>query len=241
MDEIVDINTLFGPLPQSNNDLTVESLVELMQHNGVGRACSLSTLGLLLDPIVGNAVTRGTCADNSALLPVATFNPTRYFGDKAPLQRLKSDGFSMVRFFPTQQGWPIDYAPFRALVTDLRETGLPLMVDVDRHGDITTLGRVLGDSPVPVVLAGVTIAFLAEAVTVLRQSPNWFLETSGLLAPGAIQMAVHVVGAERLLFGTNAPAHPVASVLDTLYVAALSDQQRAQILGANARRILALS
>lgn len=241
MDEIVDINTLFGPLPQSSNDLTVESLLELMQHNGVGRACSLSTLGLLLDPTVGNAVTRGTCADNSALLPVATLNPARYFGDRTPLLRLREDGFAMVRFFPSEQGWPIDFAPFRALVTDLRETRLPLMVDIDRHGDITALGRVLGDSAAPVVLAGVTIGTLAEAVTLLRQNASWHLETSGLLAPGAIQMAVHTVGAERLLFGTNAPAHPVASALDTLNVAALSDQQRGQILGANARRILSLS
>ena len=36
MDEIVDVNTLFGPLPQASNDLTVESLLALMQHNGVG-------------------------------------------------------------------------------------------------------------------------------------------------------------------------------------------------------------
>lgn len=240
MDEIVDINTLFGPLPQSSNDLTVESLLELMQHNGVGRACSLSTLGLLLDPTVGNAVTRATCAENSALLPVATFNPTRYFGDREPLNRIKADGFSLVRFFPTQQGWPIDYAPFHAVLTDLRDLGLTVMVGVSAPGDITALARVLGESPAPVVLADVHIGLLAEAVTVLRRHTHWHIETSNLLAPGAIQMAVHAVGAERILFGTNAPGHPIASALDTLNITALTDQQRAHILGGNARRVLSL-
>jgi predicted TIM-barrel fold metal-dependent hydrolase len=238
MDDIIDVNTLFGPLPQASNDLTVESLLELMRQKGVGRACALSTLGLLLDPATGNAVTRATCAENTPLLPVATFNPTMYFGDREPLTRAKADGFCLIRFFPVQQGWPIDYAPFRALLTDLRDVSLPIMAGVSAPGDITALTRVLDGFPAPVILADVHSGLLSEAIVALREHPNWHLELSRLLAPGAIKAVADTVGAERLLFGTNAPSHPISSALDTLNFAGLSDAQRSQALGGNARRIL---
>lgn len=240
MDDIVDVNTLFGPLPQASNDLTVESLLELMQHNGVGRACTLSTLGLLLDPTVGNAVTRATCTENTSLLPVATLNPMMYFGDKEPLARLKADGFCLVRFFPKHQGWPIEYAPFRSLLSHLRDTDLPVIIGVSAPGDITVLYRMLEGFTAPVILAGVHTTLLSESLIGLREHANWHLELSGLLAPGTIKAVVDGVGAERLLFGTNAPSFPIASALDTLHFAGLTDTQRSQVLGANARRILSL-
>ncbi len=240
MDEIIDVNTLFGPLPQASNDLTVESLLALMQHNGVGRACTLSTLGLLLDPAVGNAVTKATCGENTSLLPVATFNPTMYFGDAALLAAASSDGFRLVRFFPAQQGWPLDFAPFRALIAALRPANLPIMVGVAQSGDITALARILTDYPAPVILADVHAGLLAEAIAALRENPTWHLELSRLLAPGAIQAVATAVGASRLLFGSNAPSHPIASALDTLHFAGVSDADRQQILAANALRVLKL-
>ena len=240
MDDIIDVNTLFGPLPQASNDLTVESLLELMRQKGVGRACALSTLGLLLDPTTGNAVTRATCAENTVLLPTATFNPTMYFGDREPLARAKADGFRLIRFFPTQQGWPIDYAPFRALLADLRDVGLPIMAGVSAPGDITALTRALDGFPMPVIVADAHSGLLSEAIVALREHANWHLETSRLLAPGAIKAVADTVGAERLVFGTNAPSHPIGSALDTLHFSGLSDAQRSQTLSGNAIRILNL-
>src|SRR5258708_27397112 len=103
MDDIIDINTLFGPLPVASSDLSVDTLLQLMQKHKVGTACILSTLGLLLDPTVGNAATRAACGEHPELLPIATLNPTMYFGDSEPILRLKADKFCMVRFFPGDQ------------------------------------------------------------------------------------------------------------------------------------------
>src|SRR5437764_486846 len=124
MDDIVDINTLFGPQPASSVDMPVDALITLMQKHQVGAACTLSTLGLLLDPAVGNAATRAACGEHAELLPVATLNPTLYFGDASGVTRLKEEGFRLVRFFPNAQGWPVDFAPFHAVIQSLRATGL---------------------------------------------------------------------------------------------------------------------
>ena len=238
MDEIVDVNTLFGPLPLASTDLTVDSLLELMQQNGVGTACALSTLGWLLDPAVGNAVTKNICAQNPSLLPVATFNPTMYYGDKTALTQAKADGFRLVRFFPDAQSWPVDFAPFRCLLDDLRETNLPVVVGVCNPGDITQLARVLNEYAPPVILADVHPGLLAESLLGLREHSNWHLEISSLLAPGCLKAVVDAVGAGRLLFGSNAPSHPIISALETLNFAELSEADKQQVLSGNARRIL---
>lgn len=238
MDDIVDINTLFGPLPFASTDLTVDDLLTLMQKHKIASACTLSTLGLLLDPTIGNSATRAACSEHPELLPVATLNPLMYFGDTAAVQRLRADGFRLVRLFPTEQGWPVGFGPFRALLPSLAENGLPLMVNAERPGQITELLAALADYPAPVILAGVEIGTLAEAIVALQQRPNWHVETSRLLGAGCIRYFVDAVGVERLLFGTSAPAQPVAGVLYTLNLAGLPEESRRQVLAGNARRIL---
>ena len=239
MDEIVDVNTLFGPMPFASADMTVDALLALMQKHAVGQAWTLSTLGVLLDATGGNGATRATAAEHAELRPVATFNPTTFFGDAAPLQRLRADGFGMVRFFPCEQNWPVTFAPFPALLEALQPTALPVMIGVSRLGEITALQSILGGYPGPVLLSGVDYTLLAEAISALRRFDHWHLETSQLLAPGCIAQAATATGPERLLFGTGAPAYPIAAALQTLRYAGLSDAHCAQILSGNARRVLA--
>ncbi len=239
MDDIVDINTFFGPLPVASADLSVDNLLELMQRRRVGSACTLSTLGMLLDPGVGNAATRAACSEHKELIPVATLNPILFLGDVVPLQRLKQEGFKLIRFFPETQGWQIRFAPFHALIQNLVSINLPVMIDIGKSGVITDLMAALKGVASPVILSGVDSNNLAEILISLRTFQNWHIEISRLLAPGCIQAVVDAVGSERVLFGTGAPSQPIASVLYSLQYVGLDDAARRNILGANARRILA--
>ena len=239
MPDIIDVNTLFGPLPIASSDLAVETLLELMQKHEVSAAYTLSTLGLLLDPTVGNASTRAACGEHPELRPVATLNPTMHFGDSSALLRLPSEGFAFIRFFPQRQGWPVDFAPFRAMIHCLDEAALPLMIDVCQSGEITRLSDVLENYPGAVLLSGVDTHLLAESIAVMRHRANWYIETSHLLAPGCLKLTADTIGAERLLFGTGAPSQPVASALETLRYSGLSTSAQNAILAGNARRVLA--
>src|SRR5580658_10086368 len=171
MESIVDVNTLFGPLPAASVDLTVEVLLDLMATGGVSSACTLSTLGLLLDSNVGNAATRAACSEYPQLIPTATLNPTAFFGDAAPVQRLQADGFRLVRFFPAVQEWPITYQPFGSLLEILAEFNLPVMVNVIAPGQITALESFVGSYPT-IIFSGVDPVLLPEAIAVLHKKPD---------------------------------------------------------------------
>ena len=238
--DIIDVNTLFGPLPVASVDLAVDALLTLMQTHQVKASCTLSTLGLLLDPAIGNAATRAACAEHPELIPVATLNPTMFFGDTAPLERLSADGFRMIRFFPISQNWPLSYEPFRMLLESLKTSALPIMVDVAHQGDISALVHHMGTYPGAVILSGVDASLLAETLAALRNNANWHVEISHLLSPGSIKLVADSVGAERVLFGTGAPAQALAAAMNTLRYAGLPQPALEKILATNARRILKL-
>ncbi len=240
MDEIIDINTLFGPLPAASTDRAVDSLLAMMDKHHVTAACTLSTLGLLLDPTVGNTATRAACTEHNALIPVATLNPVMYFGDNSPAQKLKDDGFKLVRFFPLIQSWPPNFGPFKELVSTLATSALPIMINIGSLGDITTLESILDSYPSPVILSTVNASHLAETVSALRNHSNWHVDISHLLSPGAIQLIADGVGAERMLFGSGAPSRPIASIVNTLKLSNLTSEQSALVLSGNARRVINL-
>lgn len=238
--DIIDINTMFGPLPIAAVDLSVDDLSALMKKHGIERACTLSTVGLMLDHNAGNAATRAACAENPSLVPVATVNPQVYYGEEGPFTRFATDGFRMVRFFPQVQGWPVDYAPFVHLAQRLEAERLPIMMEISHPGTATRLMNVLAGRQTPVLLAGIDEQTLAEAVILMRQHANVYVETSSLLATGVIKHVVDCVGAERVLYGSGAPSRPMASGLGVLRYVELTDMQRALVLGGNARRLLGI-
>jgi hypothetical protein len=238
MADIIDVNTMFGPLPAAASDLSVDELEGMMRKHGVRACCTLSTVGMLLDHNAGNGATRAACGEHPGLLPVATVNPQTVFGVDGPFARFAADGFKMVRLFPCEQGWPPDYSPCVALAKRLEVEGLPIMVDVDNPGDATRLVRALVSHPAPLILSGVDQSTVAEAVGLMRAHARIYVETSRLVAVGAIQQVVESVGAERVLYGSGAPSRPMASSIGVLRHAQITDDQRERILGQNARDLL---
>lgn len=240
MSEIIDISTLFGPAPAAASDLSVDDLAEMMARHGVAACCTLSTLGILLDPVAGNAATRAAAAEDTRLVPAATYNPLMYFGHDSPAIHPRADGFRLARFFPARQGWPPHFAPFGSILRRLEADGSPAMVDIGGPGMATALMASAGSTPVPIILGGVGEPGLSEALSVLHSHDNVLLETSRLLAIGAIELAVRSVGADRVLFGSGAPTRPMASALAAIQHADIPDRDRELILGENAWRILGL-
>jgi len=73
-------------------------------------------------------------------------------------------------------------------------------------------------------------------IKALRNAPSVFLDTSGsVVDEGVIEMAVRVLGADRLLFGCDGS---LTASVGRIRSASLSDADKRKILGANFERIL---
>ena len=91
------------------------------------------------------------------------------------------------------------------------------------------------------ILAWVRIVWnLLALPALMRAFDNVYIETSTLLATGALKLAVDTVGSERILYGSGAPARPMASGLGVLQRAGITEAQQADVLGGNARKLFGM-
>jgi predicted TIM-barrel fold metal-dependent hydrolase len=240
MADIIDVNAIFGGMPSSACDAGLDSLLQALDEYEITACCALSTIGVLLDHATGNGASKAAAVRSSRLVPVATVNPTRCLSDVAWVAGLASEGYRMLRFFQVHQRWDPDDASFGAVLGALARSPLPIMLEAGDSGCASRMVRAVGDYPGNIVLAGVRAETLAEAIALMRADRRVYVETSDLLAYGAIKAAVAAVGVDRVLFGSGAPVRPVRSALAVARQSGLSDDDLARVLSGNARRSLSL-
>jgi predicted TIM-barrel fold metal-dependent hydrolase len=176
-------------------------------------------------------------AADDELLPVATLNPMQYLDWPSELERALRSGAKALRVYPDQQGWPVESEAFRAIVR--RARNVPLLVPVRSFGDASRIARAT-EGHEQVVLVGAHYSQLGDCLAALERWPQLYLETSRLAHFRAIETITRSVGAERLLFGSGAPAQPVQAALNVVLTAHISDAEKRAILSANATRLFDL-
>jgi len=89
--------------------------------------------------------------------------------------------------------------------------------------------------------SGNTEPYRSQAIDAARHNPNVYLETcSTFRSPGVIEELVEKAGADRVLFGSDTPLMDPRSQIGKIITAAISDADKRQVLGDNARRLLSL-
>jgi hypothetical protein len=238
---ILDGCTLFGPWPQHAADLSVESLLATMAHNGIVRSMATATTGIFYDYRQGNAETlvspssiRNSCFPSRrsirALIPNACRKP----------KRVLPRAFACSAFFRNARAGRCAFAPFRDLLQKCDELGVLVAVTTAHAGDITAIADEVAFTRAPLLLAGVTSRHLGEALSVMKNDPKFYMETTGLLAPGALESVCECIdkGAERLIFASYSPLRYLSTALAPVLSAALSDEDKTLILGGNLKRLL---
>ena len=110
------------------------------------------------------------------------------------------------------------------------------------ESDPTDLAHLAARFPdVPIIVAHLT-AIGCRGVEDIRPYPNLYVDTSGSQAfAGILEYALPRLGADRILFGSDAPGRDFAVQLGRIYGAEMSDADRGKILRGNAKRLLGLS
>ena len=235
--KLADVNTIFGFWPKRNLDLSLNKLLEEMDRHGIEAAVTCSIQGILYNHEEGNAETLRECRRDRCLLPAATIDLRRYPGGKGYVKALAEEGFRALRLFPDQQGWPIDYAPMRAVAEELARVELPLLISNCALGSLTQIADLFKGSGVPVVLMRVNYNSIAEALAVGAANPLVYVDSSLIDTPDGLKVFVRELGSDRLLFGSYAPFHYVGAAAKTLANAEISDAERERIAYSNFMRM----
>jgi len=245
---IVDAHNHLGPtmsfyIPQPD----AASMVALMDRLGVNLAGVSSHLAVGPDNMRGNDLTAAAVRDY----------PGRFFGYAVPNPRYLGDvrgelarcfdvlGLCAIKLHPTMQGYGVLEPACEEVWRFAEERSTFILIHTwegDARCSPGAVGQVAKAHPtVPFLLghSGGTPAGRREAVEVARENPNVYLELCCSLLPRAeVAWMVHEVGAERLLFGTDAPWLDPRIMLGKVALCGLADEQLKLVLGENVLRLL---
>jgi predicted TIM-barrel fold metal-dependent hydrolase len=234
-----DVNTLFGVWPKRPADIALPTLLQRLRDHHITRACTLSAAGIFYDFVEGNAETLAAAAAHPELVPIGTVNPCRWLGCLDEARRLIDQGVKLFRFFPQYQEWHISQAPFRKLLrTVLAPAGVTLVLPAELG--FTTIGDMATDLPNAIIVESFKYAFLSEAIVVMQERPNVYVETHMINSPNWVELLKAEVGVERLIFGSNAPLAYVSAAVAQVEYAPISEAEKSLIFGGNLQRVLGL-
>jgi amidohydrolase family protein len=128
-----------------------------------------------------------------------------------------------------------DQACFGPVLDACSEIRLPVAIDFRRQGDATTFDFAICERypRIPFLIEGVGGYPLHRTVWCLREYPNCFLSTVGLSVFNGVAVLCELVGAGKLIFGSNYPARSAGMALGTVLLAGIDDESRRRIAGGN--------
>lgn len=238
--EVIDGHARIGVQPEDERPLGVAELLDEMERADVAEALCTHFAAVRFDGRAGNQELLGICAQEPRLHPVAVVNPAPYVGVAEEIARCAEQGFVGLRFTPGLQGWVLHSECFRRAIAATAEAGLPAIVELTGPGDASTVAQTMGEMGIPIILANVTYTTLGEAIAALQMAGHCYLEACRLATPGVVETLVSAVGAERLIYGSGAPAWHIIPTLSMIRAADIPDEAKRAILAGNARRLFKL-
>jgi predicted TIM-barrel fold metal-dependent hydrolase len=190
-------------------------------------------------------VLTAAAAHPGRLVPFVRFNP-HYRDSAARIDDYVARGARGIKLHPQHEAFAIND---RTLVHPLMEAAEPHGLAVVFHTDGAwamlpgLLWDLALDFPGLNFVAGHSghVGYDVEAVAAARRVPNLWLDMTGLWGPERVTMAVRTVGADRVLYGSDAPYVDAAAEIEKiLRFAGLNDDELRAVLGENACSLLAL-
>lgn len=220
-------------------------ILALMRKQGIDGAALMSWNGTVgMDAAAGNEVTAAAVAQAPAqLVGLTSLNPTHQSPDEmtAQIERYHLElGFRGLK--PYQRTpLPYNHPSFEAwweFGAKHRLYGL-FHVSVGGVEAIADIARRHPTLHVVIAHTGGSYAFAEQVVAAMRELPNMHAElTLTTVTNGIIEWLAEQVGAERILFGTDAPMRDPRPQLGWVVFARLPQADKERILGGNFARIL---
>jgi len=210
----------------------------LAEASAAGVSLSLArSRGAAATPELSDELLLARCAAEPGLRALSVVTPYRSVGSRAQLQRAAALGSAGFVLEGTWFDRADDHATV-ALLRDLAQVGLPLLVPISARGQASTAARMTAPLGLTVVLGEFGYHLGPEPLLAARDHPHVCVTTSHLNLYGQLERVCALLGAERVLLGSDSPRRSILSAVLDVVESDLTDAQRRAILAGNARRLL---
>lgn len=253
---IVDAHAHLGPWPRfSVAERSLDGYISLMDHLGIGKAIISHHAGLAgLMQLAADESQKAFDQSGGRVLSYLVFDPNRPDESLSLIQQAAAKPhFAGVKLHPTQHNCPADDDRYRPAWEFAVQVKCPLLAHTwDRspehpaqnHSFPDLFERYLAEFPdVRFIFghAGGRWNGFAACLEIVKKCPNTCLDITGDgFMLGRIEHFVREVGAERILFGSDAPWIDPRIPLGEVLGADISEVERESILGGNATRLFNL-
>lgn len=242
----IDIHLHYGywPFPIFVNE-SEEDFLNLLAQAEIEKGILSSSLAILYDFIAGNAQAANLINKHNHLYGYIVLNPNYLKEAQEELEKYKDNTkFVGIKIHHSYSGQPIDSAFSLELFHLIEKTNLPVLVHTYGSYDTSPkrLLKVLERCPnLTVIMAHMGGNNWMEAIEIAELSPNIYLEPSCRYNEhNKIKEAVDRIGADRLIFGSDAPLlHPYYTI-GMIEEAGLTEEEKEKIYFRNAEKLFNL-
>jgi hypothetical protein len=260
--EIFDIHHHLGSLTGGSlqegvgwQERDYNNRVRIMQANGVTMSAILAATGYIQADGIKDTM---RCNDTVAVyrkrdperFPVAcgTVEPLHGARSLDELERMKHDlHLEGVVWHNRFQGVAVDHQLMRPLLKKVSELGLVPIVHTNAESNLEAvwrLERLALEFPELTFVAMDALTTNVNSQIVLdiaKRTPNILFDTAHVRSSGYVRQFVETVGSHRLVFGSLFYSYPASyercAVLEEVKEAKISDEDKANILWLNAKRL----
>lgn len=244
---IIDANACFGFDIAGYEELTPERLMRIMDGVGITQAVVTSLTAMWYDFREANDETAALVRRNpERFVGLLSVQPYRYQEVVEEIRRgVEELGLRGLRLF-THHIFDFGSLMLARIMKEAAHHGLPVFFSSSHPTAFpgSTLGGLLSlagrHRDVDLVISGIATRNLAEAIIALQEAPNIYLDLSWYNVPDGIAFLAREASVERLLYASGLPLTGPSGPLRMIQLAALSNAEKAAILGGNIARLLRL-
>ena len=247
---IVDAHAHIGRTVNSDVGQDIDTWTATMAKAGIDRSIlSVAAGGLqaggLADTRRANDVIAAAVASSPDIFPIGLASVEVRHGAAGweEVERAFDIGLSGLAFHATFEGFSVDSPAFRSVLEAVGERRALVLVHStpDAKASPAAIAAVAAEFPHlefvlghPVFTEGQRI----EAVAALEARPNLNLDIAYQDDPATTEFFVREIGADRVLFGSDAPFFEPARVIASVEAADIDDAAREAIFSGNAERLI---
>ncbi len=220
-------------------DARVEKVVADLHHYGLDKVCVFSFSGVYSDEQFGNDIIAGAAKTYpDSFVGFTLLNPLRGKEEMVKeLERTNKKGLRGIKLIPTYHGYPVD-GDLLEVACQWAHQHRQIIINHD-WGSAAHIEALVSKYPNACFVAGHSYRF-KEYRDVFKKYPNLFICSCPLLTPGACEEMVQVVGADRLMFGSDLLDLPIGWGLGPILFARIGADEKRLILGDNLRKVLSV-